>query len=287
MTTTTSTVDCAVLVDADWLAEHLSDPLMRVVEVDVSPTAYLDGHIDGAALWNIYTDLKTPDYQLADTPALEALLVRSGITPDSTVVFYGYGPALGFWLMTLHGHSDVRILDCSRAAWLSAGRPWSTVDAIAAEGRYQLGDQDARLRADHNGISAAIADPHVTLVDVRSAAEYAGERFWPSGGAEPGGRAGHIPTAIHRPLDGLYDAQGAFRPSSELRQIFALAHLDDDTELITYCTIGARAATAWFVLTYVLGRAHVRIYDGSWAEWGRQLHNPVQTEHHHHQEVPA
>ena len=127
MTTTTSTVDRAVLVDADWLAEHLSDPLVRVVEVDVSPSAYQVGHIDGAVLWNIYTDLKDPNYQLVDTPALEALLVRSGITAESTVVFYGYGPALGFWLMTLYGHRDVRILDCSREAWLSAGRPWNTV----------------------------------------------------------------------------------------------------------------------------------------------------------------
>ncbi len=216
MTTTTSTVDRAGWwTPTGWPSTFLM-PQVQVVEVDVSPSAYQVGHIDGAVLWNIYTDLKDPNYQLVDAPALEALLARSGITADSTVVFYGYGPALGFWLMKLYGHRDVRILDCSREAWL-CGRPSLEHGRLPLRrnGRYQLGDQDARLRADHDMVGAAITDPNVTLVDVRSAAEYAGERFWPSGGVEPGGRAGHIPTAIHRPLDGLYDARGrCARPPS-------------------------------------------------------------------------
>jgi len=281
MTTATSTVDRAVLVDPDWLAGHLSDPDVRVVEVDVSPTAYDDWHIDGAVLWNIYSDLKNPDYQLVDTLALEGLLARCGITPDSTVVLYGYGPALGFWLMTLYGHEDVRILDCSREAWRSAGHPWSRSAAPATIAGYALGGQDAWLRADLDAVRAAITDPGVTLIDVRSAAEYAGERFWPSGGLEPGGRAGRVPSAVHQPLDGLYDTRGAFRPPAELRRVFAATDLDGDGELITYCTIGGRAATAWFVLTYLLGRDNVRVYDGSWAEWGRQPGTPVQSDHSH------
>ena len=102
-----------VLVDPEWLQAHLSDPHVRVVEVDVSAAAYDDWHIDGAVLWNIYADLKDADYRLAGTAALERLVTRSGIGPDSTVVFYGYAPALGLWLMKLYGHPDVRILDCS------------------------------------------------------------------------------------------------------------------------------------------------------------------------------
>lgn len=279
MTTSTTTTDRSVLVDADWLAEHLFDPAVRVVEVDVSPTAYADWHINGAVLWNIYTDLKDPNYQLVDNRSLEMLLARSGITPDMTIVFYGYAPALGFWLMTLYGHADVRILDCSRETWQSAGHPWSTADtAVLPAAGYPLGSPDIELRATLGVVSDAIEDPSVTLVDVRSTAEYSGERFWPSGGMEPNGRPGRVPGAIHQPLDGLYAVSGAFRPPEELRRVFAATDLDDDGALITYCTVGGRAATAWFVLTYLLGRPNVRVYDGSWAEWGRNPSTSVQSD---------
>lgn len=112
-----------VLVSPEWLEGSLNDPRVRVVEVDVSPRAFAEGHIPGAVLWNIYRDLRLPDYSLADASAVEALIARCGITPGSTVVFYGYGPALGFWLMKLYGHDDVRILDCSWVAWQGDGRP--------------------------------------------------------------------------------------------------------------------------------------------------------------------
>jgi 3-mercaptopyruvate sulfurtransferase SseA len=155
--TTTLTVDRTVLVEADWLAEHLFDPAVRVVEVDVSPAAFQDWHIEGATLWNIYTDLKDPNFRPVEPAALAALLARSGITPDSTVVFYGYGPTLGFWLMTLYGHADVRILDCSRESWRSADHPWTTSATAAhpSSGDYELGTQDADLRADLDDVRAA------------------------------------------------------------------------------------------------------------------------------------
>jgi thiosulfate/3-mercaptopyruvate sulfurtransferase len=257
------------LVGPNWLAARLAEPTLRVVEVDVSAAAYQDWHVDGAVLWNVYTDLKDPDYRLTEQPGFEDLLGRSAITPDSTVVFYGYAPALGFWLMKLLGHDDVRILDCSRDTWRAEGHPWNREPATPRPGRYRLSEQDRSIRADRAQVEAAMARSLATLVDVRSEPEYRGERFWPSGAAEPNGRAGHIPGAIHQPIDNLYDRRGAFRPTADLRQVFS--SLDEDTrdDLITYCTIGGRAATAWFVLTYLLGRDHVRVYDGSWAEWGR------------------
>ena len=265
-----------VLVDPGWLAGHLHDANLRVVEVDVSRAAYDNWHIDGAALWNVYSDLKDSDYCTVGTAALERLVERTGIGPDSIVVFYGYAPALGLWLLKLYGHRDVRILDCSRDTWRAEGRPWSTAASEPAAGGYRLSAEDRRIRADRAAVQDAIDRPGTTLVDVRSAAEYRGDCFWPSGGMEPGGRAGHVPSAVHQPIDGLYNADGSFRPAAELRDVFAPALLDGGRELVTYCTIGGRAATAWFVLTYLLERDHVRVYDGSWAEWGRADGTPVE-----------
>jgi thiosulfate/3-mercaptopyruvate sulfurtransferase len=260
----------SLLVDPGWLAVHLGDSDLRVVEVDVSPAAYDDWHIDGAVLWDVYRDLKDADYRLSEPAALEQLLARSGISPDSTVVFYGYAPAMGLWLMRLWGHHDTRILDCSRETWRAEGLPWSTEATQLPAGRYHFGDEDRSIRADRAAVQRAIGTPGTTLVDVRSEPEYRGERFWPSGGLAADGRAGHVPSAVHQPIDGLFDERGAFRATADLRRVFSSIDPGDNCEeFITYCTIGGRAATAWFVLTYLLGHERVRVYDGSWAEWGR------------------
>jgi thiosulfate/3-mercaptopyruvate sulfurtransferase len=171
--------------------------------------------------------------------------------------------------MKLYEHRDVRILDCSRETWRAGGYPWSTAASEPPAGSFALGAEDSRIRADRAAVDEAIGQPATTLIDVRSAAEYRGERFWPSGGMEPGGRAGHVPSAIHQPVDDLQHEDGSFRSAAELRRRFAPAILAGSGDLITYCTIGGRAATAWFVLTYLIGRDRVRVYDGSWAEWGR------------------
>ena len=265
-----------VLVDPAWLAAHLHDPAVHVVEVDVSRLAYDEWHIDGAVLWNVYADLKDADYRTADGGEVARLAARSGIRPDSTVVFYGYAPAMGFWLMKLHGHADVRILDCSRGAWRDEGHPCSSVLPGPATTSYLLPGPDPQLRADHAAVRAAIGDPRTTILDVRTRDEYLGQRFWPSGGMEPGGRAGHVPSAVHQPLGDLYDDRGSFRSPGELRQMFPALRGAPGRELITYCTIGGRASTAWFILTYLLGRDRVRVYDGSWAEWGRMAGTPVE-----------
>jgi thiosulfate/3-mercaptopyruvate sulfurtransferase len=264
-----------VLVDTAWLEAHLDEPGVCVVEVDVSPAAFNEGHIDGAVLWNIYADLKDGDYEPVDQASVGQLLSRSGIRPDSTVVLYGYGPALGFWLLKLYAHRDVRILDASRETWQDEHRPWTDRIAASAPAEYVLGDPDETLRATRSEVERAIEDPHTTLVDVRTGLEFQGERFWPSGGLDEGGRAGHIPGAQHLQADDLRDERGAFLASGELAATYAAIDLSSDQELISYCTIGGRAATTWFVLTYLLGYEHVRVYDGSWAQWGRTPDAPV------------
>src|SRR5260370_29707050 len=158
---------------------------------------------------------------------------------------------MGFWLMKLYGHPDVRILDCSRDTWQGEGRPCSSAPAEPAPTTYVLPQPNERLRAGHTAMRHAIGDPDATILDVRTLDEYRGERFWPSGAMEPGGRAGHIPSAVHQPIDDLYDHCGSFRAAADLRGVFRALDLDGDRELLTYCTIGGRASTASLALTYL------------------------------------
>lgn len=217
-----------VLVDTEWLASHLSDPAVRVVEVDVSPAAYSEGHIPGAVLWNVYKDLKDANYNLVDRAAIEGLVQTSGITPASVVVFYGYAPAMGFWLMKLFGHPDACVLNASRATWQREGRPWTTDVEKPPTTHYPLPAEDERIRAQQSMVEQAISQSECIILDVRTDPEWRGERFWPSGAMEPGGRAGHIPSAAHVSSDGLQDENGVFLPLADLRQHFSQIDLRGD-----------------------------------------------------------
>ncbi|MFE4949676.1 sulfurtransferase [Leifsonia sp. NPDC056665] len=266
-------LDPVPLVRPDWLESHLADPSVRVIEVDVNATAYMSGHLPGAVLWNPYADLKGPDYRPVADDAIRALFERSGITPETTVVFYGYAPSLGFWLMKLYRHAEVRILDTSRAVWQEAGRPWTTGTPDVAPSRYPLPEPDGAIRATAADVRAAIRRAGSTIVDARSAAEYTGERFWPSGTPEPGGRAGRIPSAVNVDASGVFDERGRFRDRDTLAGMFAA--VDPGADVITYCTIGNRGSAEWFALRYLLGHANARVYDGSWAEWGHDPDTPI------------
>jgi thiosulfate/3-mercaptopyruvate sulfurtransferase len=263
-------------VGVDWLVTHVGDPGVRLVEVDVSGAAYDQGHIPGAILWDAYTDLRDPAYRPVPPTELQRLLSRSGITPETTVVLYGYAAPLGFWLMKAHGHEDVRMLVGPRDQWVEAGERWTTEVPQLEERPYPHLRQDTDLLASRHAVEAAIGKPGQVILDVRSVPEYTGERFWPSGAPEESGRSGHVPGAISVPIDLLREENGVPRSAEELRRTFDDAGITKDKAVITYCTIGNRASEAWFALKYGLGYPSVRVYYDSWAVWGKLADTPVE-----------
>jgi thiosulfate/3-mercaptopyruvate sulfurtransferase len=271
-----TTVDDESLLDADWIADHLGDETVRLVEVDVAPTAYREGHIPDAVLWNIYADLRQAGYAPIDHHGLEQRLSLSGITPETTVVFYGYGAHLGYWLLRSHGHGRARLMDGPREQWSLRGHRWSRAGPAPTPTRYRLAERDPHLYATRPEVLSLIGSPDATLLDVRSRAEYDGERFWPSGATEDAGRPGRIPGSVHLPVDALRDADGRFRTVAELDRALVGRGIDRDRRIVVYCTVGNRASQVWYALTRLLGFTDVAVYHGSWAEWGTCLDTPVE-----------
>jgi thiosulfate/3-mercaptopyruvate sulfurtransferase len=271
-----SAVNDAV-VDVDWIVAHLGDPGVRLVEVDVSRAAYDEGHIPGAVLWNAYSDLRDADYTPVGEATLRRLLSSSGIGPETTVVAYGYGALLGFWLLKAYGHENVRMLMGSREQWAKAGNEWSVDAPVPAETSPSHATENANVLASRQTVEAAIGDSQQVLLDVRSDLEYSGERFWPSGATSDVGRAGHVPGAVSLPIDLLHADDQTLKTPDELRRIFEHAGVTKDKTVIAYCTIGNRASEAWFALKYLLDYPDVRVYYGSWAEWGKAIDTPVET----------
>ena len=266
-----------VFAEPAWLAEHLNDPGVRVVEVDVSRAAYAQGHIPGAVLWNAYTDLHHADYSPLGRKEFEDLLSRSGLAPDATIVFYGYGHYLGFWLMKAYGHERALVMNGTREGWRDAGRPWTTDLPRPTASTYTLPAAEPTQLMSLDALQGTLGTGDPVILDVRSDAEFAGERFWPSGATEGAGRPGHIPGAVHLHANLLRTADGAFKNAAELRQLFQDIGVVPERSVVTYCTIGIRASEAALVLRYLLGYPNARVYDGSWAQWGSRVETPIET----------
>ena len=264
-------------VDAQWIAAHLSDPNVRLVEVDVSRATYDKGHILGAVFWNAYTDLRHPDYHPISAVEFESLLSRSGLTPDMTIVLYGYAHYLGFWLMKAYGHKHVRLMEGSREGWQKAGHSLSTETSTPTSSVYRLQANESETHPLQVEVQGMIDKPDTLILDVRSQAEYNGDRFWPSGATAGAGRVGHIPGAVNVPIELLRTEDGDFRSREEMQQVLREHGIVPERKIVSYCTIGNRASQAWFGLKYLLGYPNVQVYYGSWAEWGTQTETPIET----------
>jgi thiosulfate/3-mercaptopyruvate sulfurtransferase len=279
MTSVISALD--VLVTTDWVAQHRTDPGVRVVEVDVDTAAYDQGHVPGALGWNWTTELcDTVVRDIVPKAKLEKLLGDSGITPDTTIVLYGdnnnWFAAWAFWQLKVYGHKDVRIMDGGRKKWLAENRELETKKPAVQATTYKAKDPDLSIRAFLAEVQQALSKPNVALVDVRSPQEFTGEILAPPGLPETCQRGGHIPGAKSIPWGKACNEDGTFKSHQELVALYGGQGVTPDKQVIAYCRIGERSSHTWFVLKYLLGYQNVKNYDGSWTEWGNLVGAPVE-----------
>jgi thiosulfate/3-mercaptopyruvate sulfurtransferase len=270
-----------VLVSTDWVAQHGSDPNVRIVEVDVDTSAYQQGHVPNAIAWNWTTELcDTVVRDIVPKDKLEALMGRSGITPKTTIVLYGdnnnWFAAWAFWQLKVYGHEDVRLMDGGRKKWLAEGRDLENTTPAPAAAEYQAKDPDLSIRAFLPEVQKAYTQPGTVLVDVRAPAEFTGEILAPPGLPETCQRGGHIPGAKNIPWGKVCNEDGTFKSADELKALYADQGVTADKNVIAYCRIGERSSHSWFVLKYLLGFEKVKNYDGSWTEWGNMVGAPVE-----------
>jgi len=270
-----------VLVSTAWAADHLNDPNVRLVEVDVDTSSFELGHIPGAVGWNWQTQLQDlVRRDLIDKSTLEALLSQSGISNDTTVVLYGdnnnWFAAYAFWQLKLNGHRDVRLLNGGRKKWSEEKRELTVAVTKPEPAKYAVPRQDESIRARRDAVFSVVnKESKGQLVDVRSVDEFTGKIVAPPGLSETAQRAGHIPGAANIPWVQASREDGTFRSYDELRQLYGGKGIDGSEEVITYCRIGERSAHTWFALKYLLGFENVRNYDGSWTEWGKLVGAPI------------
>ena len=270
------------LVTTDWLAEHLGDDGLVVIESNEDVLLYRTGHIPGAHHVDWHLDLN--DDVMRDYVSPEAFAVMCsarGITPDSTVVVYGdnfnWWAAYALWVFSLFGHADVRLLDGGRAKWVAEGRAMTTDATEATPSTYPVVPRDdATIRAFKEDVLKHIGNG--PLVDVRSPGEFSGELLhmpdYPQEGVQ---RGGHVPTAQNVPWKRAANDDGSFKSVDDLRGIYeGELGMKAGDDVITYCRIGERSSHTWFVLTHLLGFENVRNYDGSWVEWGNAVRVPIE-----------
>jgi thiosulfate/3-mercaptopyruvate sulfurtransferase len=271
-----------VLVDTQWVENHLGDDAVRIVEVDENPALYAEAHIPGAIGFDWKRDLQDQVMRDFLAPAeFGELFGGRGISNDHTIVLYGdrnnWFAAYTYWYLKYYGHNNVKLMNGPREKWISEGRPTSS-DVPTYEARqFTAQEGDAAIRARRDEVLAAL-DQNTSLVDVRSPQEYSGELIAMAGYEQEGAqRAGHIPGAASVPWAQAVQEDGTFKSADELHELYtAKGVIDGSNPIIAYCRIGERSAHTWFVLHELLGNDDVKNYDGSWTEWGNLVDVPIE-----------
>ena len=270
-----------VLVEPDWLEQHLNDDSIRIVEVDENPALYRESHIPGAIGFDWRADLQDPvKRDFLGPEEFGALFGSRGIGDEHTIVLYGdrnnWFAAYTYWYLKYYGHDDVKLLNGPRERWISDGKPTTTElrNYPAANFNAKPGDDSIRARRDE--VIAALGDSK-KLVDVRSPQEYSGELISPVGYEQEGAqRGGHIPGAASVPWAQAVKEDGTFKSADDLRELYGTKGVLTGDPIIAYCRIGERSAHTWFVLRELLGAEDVKNYDGSWTEWGNLVNVPIE-----------
>ncbi|MBI5302923.1 MAG: sulfurtransferase [Chloroflexi bacterium] len=271
-----------VLVETDWVAQHLNDKNLRIVESDEDILLYEVGHVPGAVKIDWHTDLQDQvvrDY--VGKRAFDELLSSRGIANDTTVVFYGdknnWWACYAFWVFKLFGHEKCLVMNGGRQKWIAENRPLSKDVPSYSRTKYAAKDRDDKtIRAFRDQVSQHV-NAKKPLVDVRSPQEYSGELLHMPGYPQEGAlRGGHIPGAKSIPWAKAVREDGTFKSADELKALYEPQGVTADKDVIAYCRIGERSSHTWFVLTYLLGFPNVRNYDGSWTEWGNLVGAPIE-----------
>ncbi|CAN5562782.1 sulfurtransferase [soil metagenome] len=274
-----------VLVSTDWVAEHLSDATIRLIEVDEDVLLYEQGHVPGAVKLDWHTELQRQDVRdFIDEEGFAKLMAEKGISNDTTVVLYGdksnWWAAYAFWFFKYNGHKDARLMNGGRQKWLDEGRELTTEAPSHPKGGYEVPYRDESIRAYAPDVLQHIIKVQsgkATLVDVRSPAEFSGELLhmpnYPQEGAQ---RGGHIPGAQNIPWAQAANEDGTFKSAEDLAQLYGNKGVTQYKDVIAYCRIAERSSHSWFVLKYLLGYPKVRNYDGSWTEWGNMVGVPIE-----------